>query len=509
VEAAPSEEVQLSLPIKITDKVSTIDRNQTEPDNIRIESGNSDFRLLAGESYKNAQVQIISPRGRLIHTTRLDHRGTAGIDISRSGQGLYILRLNGTSQSTTFRMLVRGENVSLRPGNANHNSVHSPTLASAKEASFSLSVRPHDSDYEDLEDVTIHISEDGAVSTDGDIPVENSTLALILVNIGVVERFKEILDENTYEEIFPNRYGLGETGQKSDGDFDFYTYESLLNAVDEISDIRIEVWLREGVNYAQKIKWFDDGTGESREMITHPDYNADWNLEKPEILSAEFSYADFCNVGSIETRQRELAAFLANISHETTGQGADFFPKTWGLYWIEEVRWQNGSTDLGYRDEGHDVYPPSPGKSYHGRGPIQISWNYNYGQVSEFLFGEKDILLDNPERVIEQDFTGSGRPDATLAFQTAIWFWMYPQAPKPSCHAVMTEQWEPTQEDINAGRDESMFGMTVNIINGGLECNRGDGDYRVRDRAGYYEQYAGIMNIMIEDYLDCGRMQPY
>lgn len=30
-----------------------------------------------------------------------------------------------------------------------------------------------------------------------------------------------------------------------------------------------------------------------------------------------------------------------------------------------------------------DGNPCVPGKSYHGRGPMQLSWNYNYGQVGQ------------------------------------------------------------------------------------------------------------------------------
>ncbi len=38
-------------------------------------------------------------------------------------------------------------------------------------------------------------------------------------------------------------------------------------------------------------------------------------------------------------------------------------------------------------------------------------------------------LLNDPDLVHQ---------DASVAFMTALWFWMTPQDPKPSCHAVMT-----------------------------------------------------------------------
>lgn len=90
---------------------------------------------------------------------------------------------------------------------------------------------------------------------------------------------------------------------------------------------------------------------------------------------------------------------------------------------------------------------------------------------------------------------------------TAIWFWMYPQAPKPSCHDIMVENWQPTADDKAKGRDASQFGMTINVINGGQECGKGDGLSSPRDRIGYYKYYTGIMNVPIETYLDCGSMQ--
>lgn len=72
--------------------------------------------------------------------------------------------------------------------------------------------------------------------------------------------------------------------------------------------------------------------------------------------------------------------------------------------------------------------------------------------------------------------------DATVAFKTALWFWMTPQAPKPSCHDVMKGQWKPGPKDVEAGRSGG-YGTITNIINGGLECGKGPDD-RVNDRIG-------------------------
>ncbi len=246
--------------------------------------------------------------------------------------------------------------------------------------------------------------------------------------------------------------------------------------------------------------------GAQKEFKTQAKYdeikNSNWG---DEIYVGIIDYATFCNEGDVPTRKQELAAFLGNISHETTAADAKIVPeKTWGLYWREEADWQKGSTALGYVDQyKNDLYPPAGGQSYHGRGPIQITHNINYGQLSEFFYGDKQILLDDPGKLVPH------KPeDGTVAFMSAIWFWMTPQAPKPSCHDVMVGNWVPSAEDIAAGRDKSKFGMTVNIINGGLECDRPT-DHRVYDRIDYYKRYIGLMEETAESNCECNAMQYY
>ena len=51
-------------------------------------------------------------------------------------------------------------------------------------------------------------------------------------------------------------------------------------------------------------------------------------------------------------------------------------------------------------------------------GPIQLSYNYNYGLFSKMYLGDKMILLNDPDRV---------KKDGELAFVSALWFWMTPQ----------------------------------------------------------------------------------
>ena len=195
-------------------------------------------------------------------------------------------------------------------------------------------------------------------------------------------------------------------------------------------------------------------------------------------------YPNFCNEGSDTQQKREAAAFLANIAHETSG-----------LLYIEELRCIPNGCEDEYCDENNTQYPCQPGRSYHGRGPMQLSWNYNYGAAGEALGLN---LLDNPDQV---------KLDGEISFSTALWFWMTPQLPKPSCHAVMSGGWTPTPEDVNRGRTPG-FGMTINIINGGKECGMGSNE-QANSRVNFYRQFCQMLGVSIGDNLYCDRMQPY
>ncbi len=140
-------------------------------------------------------------------------------------------------------------------------------------------------------------------------------------------------------------------------------------------------------------------------------------------------------------------------------------------------------------------WPCKAGKKYFGRGPIQISWNYNYGQAGKALGVD---LLSTPELVAM---------DAALAFKTALWFWMTPQSPKPSCHDVMTGRYVPTAADVTAGRVAG-FGLTVNIINGGIECNQPT-PAQVTDRIGFYQRYVQLLGTTPGTNLTCDKMKSY
>lgn len=67
---------------------------------------------------------------------------------------------------------------------------------------------------------------------------------------------------------------------------------------------------------------------------------------------------------------------------------------------------------------------------------------------------------------------------------TAIWFWMLPQSPKPSCHEVMYSDYDPSSWG---------FGHTVMVINGGVE---GGGAMKPR-RFTFYKAFAEALGTTI------------
>ncbi|XP_020703899.2 chitinase 3, partial [Dendrobium catenatum] len=120
--------------------------------------------------------------------------------------------------------------------------------------------------------------------------------------------------------------------------------------------------------------------------------------------------------------------------------------------------------------------------------------NFNYGRAGQYLGSD---LLNDPATV---------QKNATVAFMTAMWFWMTTQPPRPSCHDVITGQWVPSSNDTAAGRLPG-FGVITNIVNRG-ECGHGY-DGRVAGRIGFYSRYCQILGTDTGDNLDCYNQQPF
>lgn len=170
------------------------------------------------------------------------------------------------------------------------------------------------------------------------------------------------------------------------------------------------------------------------------------------FLNAANSYPQFGS-GSADESKREIAAFFAQISHETGS-----------LCYVEEINGANQD----YCDEQYTEYPCNPSKKYYGRGPIQLTWNYNYGAAGKAIGVD---LLNSPETVAT---------DAAVSFKTALWFWM------ENCHSVVGQG----------------FGATTRKINGALECDGKQPD-KVQSRINYYTDYCNQLGVDPGPNLSC------
>ncbi|MFJ2935035.1 glycoside hydrolase family 19 protein [Streptomyces sp. NPDC087219] len=181
------------------------------------------------------------------------------------------------------------------------------------------------------------------------------------------------------------------------------------------------------------------------------------------LTAALKSYPGFANTGSDTVKKQEAAAFLANVSHETGG-----------LVHIVE---QNTANYPHYCDAGRPYGCPAGQAAYYGRGPIQLSWNFNYKAAGDALGID---LLNNPWRV-EQD--------PAVAMMTGLWYWNTQNGP-----GTMTAH--------NAMVNGAGFGQTIWAINGSLECNGGN-PAQVQSRVTKYQQFTQILGVPAGSNLSC------
>ena len=285
-----------------------------------------------------------------------------------------------------------------------------------------------------------------------------------------------ILSEKQFNELFPLRNK-------------FYSYSVFAKAAREMALIKIKV-VRRATSVYQLTRTIKS-TGKAVIIRQDEDWNEDWAKKKPDSIY-EIDYGNFCTEKDMQTNKKELAAFFAQIAHETrNGEDGKYND---GLMYIHE-----NDTSLSYTAD-NDEYPALPGKKYYGRGPMQLSYNGNYGYASDCIFGEKGVLLNNPELV---------ETDPVVAFKAAIYFWMTPQTLKPSAHDVMVGKWRPNAADKAAGRTPG-FGMTINIVNGNIECNKGENIFSMKDRIGFYQYFLSKLGVSDANCAcSCGKMKPY
>ncbi|XQE80610.1 glycoside hydrolase family 19 protein [Streptomyces microflavus] len=181
------------------------------------------------------------------------------------------------------------------------------------------------------------------------------------------------------------------------------------------------------------------------------------------LTAALSAYPAFANTGSTELKKREAAAFLANVSHETGG-----------LVYIKEV---NEANYPHYCDTSQSYGCPAGQAAYYGRGPIQLSWNFNYKAAGDALGIN---LLANPY-LVEQN--------ASVAWKTGLWYWNTQNGP-----GTMTAH--------NAIVNGAGFGETIRSINGSIECNGGN-PAQVQSRINKFTQFTQILGTTTGSNLSC------
>ncbi|MEV6756804.1 glycoside hydrolase family 19 protein [Streptomyces sp. NPDC051214] len=181
------------------------------------------------------------------------------------------------------------------------------------------------------------------------------------------------------------------------------------------------------------------------------------------LTDALKAYPAFANTGSDTIKRQEAAAFLANVHHETGG-----------LVHIVE---QNQANYPHYCDANQPYGCPAGQAAYYGRGPIQLSWNFNYKAAGDALGID---LLRNPYLV---------ERDPAVAWKTGLWYWN-------------TQSGPGTMTPHNAMVNSRGFGETIRAINGSLECNGGNPG-QVQSRVDRYKQFTQILGTTPGSNLSC------
>ena len=172
------------------------------------------------------------------------------------------------------------------------------------------------------------------------------------------------------------------------------------------------------------------------------------------LVAAAATFPAFATTGDADTRKREVAAFLANVSHETGG-----------LVYVEEIA-KATYCDTSWGPAGCGC---APGKQYFGRGPIQLSWNGNYCAAGNALGLP---LQSNPELLSQ---------DPKAAWRTGFWFWT-------------TQTGAGSMTPHNAIVNGAGFGQTIRTINGSLECD-GHNVGQVQSRVDAYVRFTGLLGV--------------
>jgi predicted chitinase len=209
------------------------------------------------------------------------------------------------------------------------------------------------------------------------------------------------------------------------------------------------------------------GTGGGSFIVSEATFNQMFPNRNPfytyqGLVTALSAYPAFANTGGTTVSKQEAAAFLANVDQET---GA--------LQYIREINTNNWPL---YCSSGN-----CGGKQYYGRGPMQLSWDYNYSAAGAALGID---LLNNPDLVAT---------DSAIAWKTAIWYWM-------------TQRGQTARTPHDAMISGAGFGETIRAINGGIECNQAGGtlgNQEMNNRVNFYITFTNLLGVTAGTNLGC------
>ena len=181
------------------------------------------------------------------------------------------------------------------------------------------------------------------------------------------------------------------------------------------------------------------------------------------LVDALSAYPGFATTGGTEVAKREAAAFLANVNHETGG-----------LVYVKEI---NTANYPHYCDYSQPYGCPAGQSAYYGKGPVQLSWNYNYKAAGDALGID---LLNNPY-LVEQN--------SAIAWKTGLWFWN-------------TQSGAGSMSGHQAIVSGAGFGESIRSINGSIECNGGN-PAQVQSRVTAFQRFAQILGTTTGANLYC------
>lgn len=139
--------------------------------------------------------------------------------------------------------------------------------------------------------------------------------------------------------------------------------------------------------------------------------------------------------------------FLSQILHESAGLTA-----------MSEIACANNGCA--------GSYDSLNGNQFYGRGYIQLTWKANYAAASTALYGDPNVLVNDPNSVAT---------DQDKAWGVSYWYW------KDRVHSA-------------PGVQDGQFGASTKAINGALECSA-PGNAAAQKRFDIYQKVFKIFGI--------------